>query len=1042
MKLHCITLHNIKSLQGTYLLNLDERFGDSELFLIHGPTGIGKTTIFDAVALSLFGQTPKLNGGAQGEGTNSVGWVMNELSGECWTELIFSILEPSGERKYYQARWELHRASKQSKGAIQHVKRKLYQLDENFNLQTVLIESKVGKEYVPVFSKALHGMTYEDFQQTILLPQNGFTQFIEAAESERTILLERLTGTMHLAELCKQADTKRRRLQEEVSEEISKLHGVLSATEVETTRHSLAILNERMLAYAQATDVLTLGQDWEHHRDVLIQKQKIVASQTNQVQALDQQILDNEGKLVVLQENGGRIQQSLISLQDGRNDVLNDLSELEQAVAGVSTLKAQVKEHHQQIEERAKKILAIEQQIARNSGVSREDVERAESNQEEALTELRNRVADVTLDNFVARVNARKRVLRHDVEQLGQLVTLQSRQVTLKESIQQKNQEIQSQRETIQTKTQERQTLDTYGVELQTASTTIAQRLDKAKEFFVWHQERTQLTDGQPCKLCGSTSHPLVKHASPERHSVALQKQQELEAESRRLTQELFKNQRIVERLKSDCEHAQRAIQKAEQELQTMERNFTDQRDRIQQITFEITQSNEALTSENVLEIRQRANSQSDQLDALTNTLSSLQSELTRCVRAHSKQQELLHQKESLRVNQMEAQSVLQNLRQGLNTAAEQVQASVQDMIQRVNAMTQSNCVLQEDLSLTVRHLRTHINTTYDALQRSYSDWQRACTQLTTMIEQNRAERTRIHQEMQTFQTEQSHLEEMESNQRTLLQNALLAMETLTIQWFSMEMTVDEQWQSLKDQRTSIMQDHTVCEQQMVSAKSRIKQYEDNIERMKRIELLKEQAQKWMDMHTLLNTTRHVIKDPKNGVSVDFRRYAQIRQLQLLVEGANEHLSAMQTDYLIQVRKDSENKPMLDFEVTMGLGTDSARPLTTLSGGQTFLVSLAFALALADLRKVDIQIETLLIDEGFGALDRNYVEMAVDTLEQLKHKGVQVGLISHVVALQEKIAAAVTVEDLEVSLVIPEEQNALDTSITNSEETELLGGVS
>ena len=140
--------------------------------------------------------------------------------------------------------------------------------------------------------------------------------------------------------------------------------------------------------------------------------------------------------------------------------------------------------------------------------------------------------------------------------------------------------------------------------------------------------------------------------------------------------------------------------------------------------------------------------------------------------------------------------------------------------------------------------------------------------------------------------------------------------------------------------------------------------------------------------------------------------------------------------------KDSDKKPMLDFEVTMGTGTDSSRPLTTLSGGQTFLVALAVALALADLRKVDIQIETLLIDEGFGALDRNYVEMAVDTLEQLKHKGVQVGLISHVVALQEKIAAAVTIEDLEVSSVIPESSSQSEPRVINSNEADLLGGSS
>ena len=68
--------------------------------------------------------------------------------------------------------------------------------------------------------------------------------------------------------------------------------------------------------------------------------------------------------------------------------------------------------------------------------------------------------------------------------------------------------------------------------------------------------------------------------------------------------------------------------------------------------------------------------------------------------------------------------------------------------------------------------------------------------------------------------------------------------------------------------------------------------------------------------------------------------------------------------------------------------------------------------------------------------------VAVDTLEQLKHKGVQVGLISHVVALQEKIAAAVTIEDLEVSSVIPESSSQSEPRVINNNEADLLGGSS
>ena len=68
-------------------------------------------------------------------------------------------------------------------------------------------------------------------------------------------------------------------------------------------------------------------------------------------------------------------------------------------------------------------------------------------------------------------------------------------------------------------------------------------------------------------------------------------------------------------------------------------------------------------------------------------------------------------------------------------------------------------------------------------------------------------------------------------------------------------------------------------------------------------------------MHTLLNTTGHIVAEPNKGQGITFRTYAQIRQFQLLVHSANEHLSAMQTDYVLEIRKDADGKPILDFEV-------------------------------------------------------------------------------------------------------------------------------
>jgi exonuclease SbcC len=168
-------------------------------------------------------------------------------------------------------------------------------------------------------------------------------------------------------------------------------------------------------------------------------------------------------------------------------------------------------------------------------------------------------------------------------------------------------------------------------------------------------------------------------------------------------------------------------------------------------------------------------------------------------------------------------------------------------------------------------------------------------------------------------------------------------------------------------------------------------------------------------MHIVLNTKRHLVSERTSEMRpVTFREYAQIRQLQLLVQGANEHLLKMDAGYQIEVLRDADNLPTLDFVIREG--SRNPRPLHTLSGGQTFLISLAFSLGLADLRKVYLPIETLLIDEGFGSLDADYVEMVLATLEQLKERNVQVGLISHVTGVQEKVSAKVTPLELKIEL--------------------------
>ena len=89
---------------------------------------------------------------------------------------------------------------------------------------------------------------------------------------------------------------------------------------------------------------------------------------------------------------------------------------------------------------------------------------------------------------------------------------------------------------------------------------------------------------------------------------------------------------------------------------------------------------------------------------------------------------------------------------------------------------------------------------------------------------------------------------------------------------------------------------------------------------------------------------------------------------------------------------------------------DTTRDTRTLSGGEGFLVSLALALALSDLVSNKTSIDSLFLDEGFGSLDGDTLEVALTALDSLNASGKMIGIISHVEAMKERIAAQIRVE--------------------------------
>ncbi|WP_198942508.1 SbcC/MukB-like Walker B domain-containing protein [Methyloprofundus sedimenti] len=139
-----------------------------------------------------------------------------------------------------------------------------------------------------------------------------------------------------------------------------------------------------------------------------------------------------------------------------------------------------------------------------------------------------------------------------------------------------------------------------------------------------------------------------------------------------------------------------------------------------------------------------------------------------------------------------------------------------------------------------------------------------------------------------------------------------------------------------------------------------------------------------------------------------FRVFAQSLTLETLLSYTNSHLQEFARRYMLQRVPGSD----LELQVIDRDMADEVRSVHSLSGGESFLVSLALALGLASLSSNKTQVESLFIDEGFGSLDQETLDIAIASLDTLQSLGRKVGVISHVAVLVERIGAQIVVQKL------------------------------
>ncbi|MDR1378169.1 MAG: AAA family ATPase [Synergistaceae bacterium] len=205
--------------------------------------------------------------------------------------------------------------------------------------------------------------------------------------------------------------------------------------------------------------------------------------------------------------------------------------------------------------------------------------------------------------------------------------------------------------------------------------------------------------------------------------------------------------------------------------------------------------------------------------------------------------------------------------------------------------------------------------------------------------------------------------------------------------------------EEVRERKAQATNHYNALQQSIGALRSRLKDEEEfsrkKQNRASAAEKQKQEYLRWEKLHDLIGSA--------DGQK--YRNFAQGLTFEMVLSNANQQLQKMMDRYFL-VR--DENRP-LELRVVDNYQAGEVRSAKNLSGGESFIVSLALALGLSQMASQKIRMDSLFLDEGFGALDEEALDVALSTLTGLRREGKMIGIISHVEALKERIATQIEI---------------------------------
>ncbi len=990
-KLHC---KNINSLAGEFEIDfLNPALSQQGIFVITGPTGSGKTSILDAICFGLYARSPR----QKSFGLNSseiMTYGKDSCSATVWYE---------HEGVHYRSTVSHHRTKDGSDSPFRQPKCQLFRLSEDN--EWVLLSDKI-RDFKATTEK-ITGLSYDNFSRCMLLAQGDFAAFLKAAENERAEVLSTITGTGIYDKIGSLAHERYAAVQRQIS-------ALQFQPEMLPDERQ-----KKETARDDAQKELKRTEERLDHVENCLRWLKFVA--------------DQEKKVAVAKEKADQAAQARQRFEAEQEPALKRAESALVLKPEAEALATAIKQHKQLISE-DEAVSPKYQDAFAELEKKKATKELAEQMQQQNAPALQKKLKDVrTLmrpqETLLKTQESSLRALKNeDAEKQKAHLDLQKKLLTL-------SAELKSAQATL---TEHQNAL----LQVQ-ADAGLGERLPLLKARLAEWQDAPELSGDLLAPEQAQAALATAKNAcdTAEKHlngmrEIAALKMRQLNIEDQLAA--LYLDFRAGKLDRCPCcgsttpgdRHTvlNEEVQKAQQDEREAEQQLKQWRAKVESLqnTLKVARLRQAFC--------EALGAQVENLPAAQQTVKALQQRWVAYNKLVQKMQDAEKKCDTHKAALQAASARAEEVRTTAETSARRVQQAEKEF-----AELRITFVQTWGETATADTLEKQYQTALDKLDSAVTDAQKQCsdaqlkyTELKTTWERIRKNlpeaKSQVDEQKKTFakQLAENGFADVQSfNAALSLLPRLSYLRELKQKLFTQ---AESTASILKNEQKELGNLQANIPLQEGESAETLPETADQLRELKAYQSrlyaeilgvlhaddLAHAANDEQRAHkTKLEAERDrhlLLKKVLGGDQDGFKKYAQQLTFDLLLNQANVELRKLTSRY--ELRRTGEDKNLLGLSVIdHELGITEGRSASNLSGGETFLVSLALALGLSRLSNAT-RIDSLFLDEGFGTLDADTLENVISCLQKLHATGKTIGIISHVPALRDRIPARIEVEHL------------------------------